>query len=65
VLGPALELGAGLTAYVGVTMIWLAAQTVTGTWAQRAGSEPFWFFSVAVPAYLAWCLPERCSATGM
>ena len=57
VLGPALGLGAGMTAYFGVTMVGLAVQTVTGTWAQHGfGSYPLWFFWVAVPGYLAWGL---------
>jgi hypothetical protein len=56
VLGPALVLGAGMTAYFGVTLVKLAAATVTGTWAQHFGSYPLWFFWVSVPAYLAWGL---------
>ena len=56
VLGPALGLGVGMTAYFGVTMVKLAVQTVTGTWEQGAGSEPLWFFWVAVPGYLVWGL---------
>ena len=56
VLGPALGLGAGMTAYFGVTMVKLAVQTVAGTWEQGAGSYPLWFFWVAVPAYLVWGL---------
>ncbi len=52
--GPGAGLGAGLTAYFGVTMVWLAARTVTGTWAQHGfGSYPSWFFWVSVPGYLA------------
>ncbi len=54
VLGPALGLGAGMTAYFGVTIVRLAAQTVTGTWAQHTGPFPLWFYWVAVPGYLAW-----------
>jgi hypothetical protein len=56
VLGPALGLGVGMTAYFGVTMVKLVAGTVTGTWEQGAGSLPLWFFWVAVPGYLAWGL---------
>jgi hypothetical protein len=56
VLGPALVLGAGMTAYFGVSMVRLAVQTVTGTWEQGAGSDPLWFYWVAIPAYLAWGL---------
>ena len=54
VLGPALGLGAGMTAYFGVTIVRLAAQTVTGTWAQQTGPYPLWFYWAAVPGYLAW-----------
>jgi hypothetical protein len=56
VLGPALTLGVGMTAYFGVTMVELTARTVTGTWEQGAGSYPLWFFWVAVPGYLVWGL---------
>ena len=56
VLGPALGLGVGMTAYFEVTMVNLTVQTVTGTWEQGAGSYPLWFFWVAVPAYLVWGL---------
>jgi len=52
VLGPALGLGAGMTAHFGVSMVRLAVETVTGTRAQHAGSLPLWFFWVAVPGYL-------------
>jgi hypothetical protein len=45
-----------MTAYFGVSMVWLAVQTLTGTWEQGAGSFPLWFFWVAVPAYLVWGL---------
>jgi hypothetical protein len=56
VLGPALGLGVGMTAYFGVTMVKLAIGTVTGTWEQGPGSLPLWFFWVAVPGYLIWGL---------
>jgi hypothetical protein len=56
VLGPALGLGVGMTAYFGVTMVKIAAATVTGAWTQDFGSLPLWFFWVAVPGYLAWGL---------
>jgi hypothetical protein len=45
-----------MTAYFGVSMVRLAVQTVTGTWEQGAGSDPAWFYWVAIPAYLAWGL---------
>lgn len=54
VLGPALGLGVGMTAYFGLTMVQVALETFSGTWEQAAGSEPLWFYWVAVPAYLAW-----------
>jgi hypothetical protein len=63
VLGPALGLGVGMTGYFGVTMAWLAAETVTGTWAQHGfGSYPLWFFWVAVPGYLTWGLGLAAAA---
>jgi hypothetical protein len=56
VLGPALGIAAGLTAYFGITTIELAVATLTGTSDRATGSLPLWFFWVAVPAYLAWGL---------
>ncbi|MGH8836440.1 MAG: hypothetical protein ACRDWG_15805 [Actinomycetes bacterium] len=56
VLGPALGLGVGMTAYFGVTMMQLVVETLTGTWEQDGGSLPLWFFWVAVPGYLVWGL---------
>ncbi len=57
VLGPALGLGAGMTAYFGATIVRLTAETVAGTWARHGfGSYPLWFYWATVPAYLAWGL---------
>jgi hypothetical protein len=56
VLGPALGLGVGMTAYFGMSIVRFAAETVTGTWQQHAGTYPLWFFWVAMPAYLVWGL---------
>jgi hypothetical protein len=56
VLGPALGIAAGLTAYFGMGTAQLAVGTLAGTWQQGAGSMPLWFFWVAMPAYLAWGL---------
>lgn len=56
VLGPALALGVGMTAYFGVSIVRFAVQAVTGTWEQGAGSDPLWFYWVAMPAYLVWGL---------
>jgi hypothetical protein len=56
VLGPALGLAVGMTAYFGVAAVQLAVETMTGTWEQGAGSLPLWFFWVAIPAYLVWGL---------
>jgi hypothetical protein len=56
VLGPALGIAVGMTAYFGVGTVQLAVQTLTGTWEQGAGSLPLWFFWVAMPAYLVWGL---------
>jgi hypothetical protein len=49
VLGPALGLGVGMTAYFGISMVKLAAETVTGTWTQHAGSYPSWFTGLPCP----------------
>ena len=54
VLGPGLVLGVGMTAYFGVTLIKITAETLTGAWQLTAGSEPLWFFWIAVPAYFLW-----------
>ena len=54
VLGPGLVLGAGMTAYFGMTLVKLTLETFTSTWEPGAGSEPLWFMWVAVPAYLTW-----------
>ena len=56
VLGPGLALGVGMTAYFGVTLFKTTADTLTGTWQSSAGSEPLWFFWIAVPAYFVWGL---------
>ena len=56
VLGPALGIAVGMTAYFGVGTVQLAVETLTGTWEQGAGSLPLWFFWVAMPAYLVWGL---------
>jgi hypothetical protein len=56
VLAPALSLGTGMTAYFGITLVKLAAETLTGTWDQGFDGEPLWFFWLAVPAYLIWGL---------
>jgi hypothetical protein len=54
-LGPAFAIAAGLTVYFGVTLVYLATQTFSGTWKQVAGL-PLAFFWVAVPAYWVWGL---------
>ena len=56
VLGPALGISAGLTAYFGVGTVQLAIETLNGTWKRNAGGLPLWFFWVAMPAYLVWGL---------
>jgi hypothetical protein len=56
VLGPALVIAIGLTAYFGMGTLQLAAATVTGTWVQVGEPLPLWFFWVAMPAYLIWGL---------
>jgi len=54
VIGPALVIGLGLTAYFGMTTVQLVVQTIAGTWAQGVDSLPLSFFWVSVPAYLVW-----------
>lgn len=54
VLGPGLVLGVGMTAYFGATLVKITAETLTGAWQSTAGSEPLWFFWIAVPAYFVW-----------
>jgi hypothetical protein len=63
-LGPAFAIGGGMTAYFGVTILLLAAQTLTGTWDRGDGSLSLAFFWVAVPAYLAWGLGLGAAALG-
>lgn len=53
-LGPAAGIGGLMTAYFGVTIVHLAAETLTGTWDPVSDSLPLAFFWVAVPAYLVW-----------
>jgi hypothetical protein len=55
-LGPAFAMAGGMTAYFGVSIVQLAAESLSGTWGRGAGSLPLAFFWVAVPAYLAWGL---------
>jgi hypothetical protein len=55
-LGPALGIAGGMTAYFGVTLVMLAVATLNGTWVEMTGSLPLTFFWVAVPAYLVWGL---------
>jgi hypothetical protein len=57
-LGPAFGIAGLMTVYFGVSLVQLAAQTLSGTWDQIAGSLslPLWFFWVAMPAYVVWGL---------
>jgi hypothetical protein len=54
VLGPGLVLGVGMTAYFGMTLVKMSLGALSGAWQSSAGSEPLWFFWIAVPAYLVW-----------
>lgn len=63
VLGPALALGVGMTAYFGVTLVEIAVETFAGTWDPGSGAEPLWFFWLAVPAYFIWGLGLLLAAT--
>jgi len=56
VLGPVFGIAGGLTAYLGMTLVMLAAATLNGTWVEMTGSLPLAFFWVAVPAYFVWGL---------
>ena len=64
VLGPAFGIAGGLTVYFGVAIVQFAAETLSGTWEQRAGSLPLAFFWVAMPAYLVWGLGLGVAALG-
>jgi hypothetical protein len=55
VLGPALGLGVGMSAYFALSLVMVAVQTLTGTW-EQTDSLPLWFFWVALAAYLVWGL---------
>lgn len=55
VLGPALGLGTGMSAYFGFTMVTVVVDTLTGA-NPGDGSLPLWFYWVAVPGYLMWGL---------
>lgn len=63
-LGPAFAIGGGMTAYFGVSIVQLAAETLSGTWDPGDGSLPLGFFWVAVPAYLAWGVGLVVAAIG-
>ena len=63
-LGPALAIGGGMTAYFGVSIVQLAAETLSGTWDPGDGSLPLGFFWVAEPAYLAWGVGLVAAAVG-
>ena len=56
VLGPGLVLGVGMTAYFGMTLVKMSLAALSGASESFAGSEPLWFFWIAVPAYLVWGL---------
>jgi hypothetical protein len=53
-LGPAFGIGGALTVYFGLTMVKLAADTLSGTWDPGPSPFPLAFFWVAVPAYWIW-----------
>lgn len=63
-LGPAFAIASGLMAYFGVTLVTLAAATLSGTWVQMTGSLPLAFFWVAVPAYFVWGIGLGAAALG-
>jgi hypothetical protein len=49
-LWPAFGIAGGMTAYFGVALVQLAAETLSGTWDRAADDLPLAFFWVAVPA---------------
>jgi hypothetical protein len=63
-LGPAFAIAGALMAYFGVTLVTLAAATLSGTWVQMTGSLPLAFFWVAVPAYFVWGIGLGAAALG-
>jgi len=42
--------------YFGITLMKIAADTLSGAWHKSFGPFPLWFFWVAVPAYWIWGL---------
>ncbi|HET9782827.1 MAG TPA: hypothetical protein VFR33_13730 [Candidatus Dormibacteraeota bacterium] len=54
VLAPASAIAVAMTMYFGVTVVALAAATLSGSSAGFTGSLPLAFFWASVPAYLAW-----------
>ena len=63
-LVPAFAIAVGMTAYFGMSIVKIAADTMSGTWDRSAGALPLAFFWVAVPAYLAWGLGLGAAALG-
>ena len=53
-LGPAFAISTLMTVYFGLTLVKLAADTLSGAWRQSFGILPLAFFWVAVPAYWIW-----------
>ena len=55
-LGPAFVIGGLMTVYFGITIVKVAADTLSGAWHQTLAPFPLAFFWVAVPGYLVWGL---------
>ena len=53
-LGPGVVISSLMTVYFGLTLLKIAADTVSGSRAQSFGPFPLAFFWVAVPGYLIW-----------
>ena len=63
-LAPAFAIAVGMTAYFGLSIVKIAADTVNGTGVRSPGALPPAFLWVAVAAYLAWGLGLGLAALG-
>ena len=63
-LGPAFVISALMTVYFGITLVKVAADTLSGAWRQTLAPFPLAFFWVAVPAYWMWGIGLGIAAIG-
>jgi len=61
-LGPGFLIGSLMTVYFGITIVKVAADTISGAWRQTLAPFPLAFFWVAVPGYLVWGLGLEVAA---